>query len=314
MLPDSIKESAYDIRLNAGQPVSIRAKQGIFYLKGQGLPTRNWQEAKIYCSAPQLQALLLQLCAHSLFSHENEIKNGFVMVENSCRVGICGTAVLEAGTIKNIRDISSMVFRIPREKKGCCAPLFHKHIDVTGGVLLVGEPSSGKTTVLRDLVQSLSSGIFSGPMRVAVVDERSEISGCYDLGPCTDVLKGYPKQAGIEMAIRSLSPELLVCDELSHQELEAVTKALYSGVPLIASVHGNEKNLLQKAAVRAMLEQHMFETIVFLSGRGSPGNFKMMYKAGELLETVGGGADYHQQSRAGAAAGPAAEKKRIHVA
>lgn len=313
-LPQAVKAQAFDIRLKAGQPVSLCTGDGIFFLKGQGSVTRNFREAEFFCGAEDMREVFLQLCGHSVFSHENEITNGFVLAAGNCRVGICGTAVLEKGEIKNIRDISSMVFRIPREKKGCAAELFRGGIDFSGGLLLVGEPSSGKTTLLRDIVQSLSRGIYGQTRRVAVVDERCEIAGNFDLGPCADVLRGYPKQVGISMALRSLSPELLVCDELSHLELEAVTKALYSGVPLIASVHGAQKNLLKKAAVWEMLENHIFETVVFLSGRGSPGAIEKICGAGELLEAVGRGIGNSKRAAGGNNARTEAEKKRNHAA
>lgn len=313
-LPERIQKTAFDIRLQTGQPVSIRTGTGVFYLKGQGNLTKNWQEASLQCTAGQMQELFMQLCAHSIFSHENEIRNGFVMVEGMYRVGISGTAVAEEGRIKNIRDISSLVFRIPREKKGCSAPLFHGNVDFSRGVLLVGQPSSGKTTLLRDIVQSLSFGTYCASKRVAVVDERDEISGCYNMGPCADILRGYPKSAGIELATRTLSPEVLVCDELSHTELESVTKTLYSGVPLVASVHGSIQNLLHMQAIRTMLEQQIFETVVFLTGRNAPGQLKTIYRAGELFEAVGCGADYDKQSGNGAAPGTETEKKRVHAA
>ena len=90
---------------------------------------------------------------------------------------------------------------------------------------MAGPPSSGKTTFLRDIARSLSLGRFASGRRVAIVDERGELGG-FDLGPCADILRGYPKETGLEVALRTLSPEVIVCDELSQRDFKAVQGAL----------------------------------------------------------------------------------------
>ena len=100
----------------------------------------------------------------------------------------------------------------------CIRDSFLEGVPLERGVLVVGPPSSGKTTFLRDVARSLSLGRFGPSRRVAVVDERGELGG-YDLGPNADVLRGYPKAAGLDAAIRTLSPEVAVLDAVSYTHL-----------------------------------------------------------------------------------------------
>lgn len=268
---DSVKAQAFDIRFCLGQPVSLCGRDGIFFLTEGGGATRALTGALPAVTAEELQALFLQVCGHSVFSHEEEIRQGYVSFGGFCRAGLCGTTVLENGKIKTLRDITTLVFRIPRERQGCGDRLFLETGGLTGGVLIAGEPSSGKTTLLRDIARSLSLGKFAPAKRVAVLDQRGEISGPWDLGPCTDVLKGCPKALGLDIALRMLSPEVVVCDELSPEDFAPLQKAAFSGVSLIASVHAAPGDLLRRPLCRRLLGTGAFSLAVTLAGRGHPG-------------------------------------------
>ena len=83
-------------------------------------------------------------------------------------------------------------------------------------------------------------------MKVGIIDERSEIAGClrgvpgFDVGPRTDVLDGCPKAEGMMMMIRSMSPDVLIVDEIGRPEdAEAVIEALHAGISVIATAHGS---------------------------------------------------------------------------
>lgn len=285
---DTVKEQAFDIHFKSGQPVSICGSRGVFFLKENGKVTRALTDSLPCVSGEEMQAVFVQACAHSVFSHEHEIQKGFITMGDGCRAGVCGTAVLENGRVKSIRDVSGLVFRIPREVRGCGDRLFLEGVDLSGGVLVAGEPSSGKTTFLRDIALSLSSGKFQPIRRVAVLDERGEIGGEFDLGPCADVLRGYPKSEAFDIAIRMLSPEYIVCDELSADDLEIVRQSVFAGVPLIASVHAGREELFRRPLCRELLKTGAFGTVVSLSGRSQPGEIEAIEKAGEDYEAAGG--------------------------
>ncbi len=269
-IDDTIKAQTFDIRFHRGQPVTLCGAQGVFYLTESGA-TRALTEGLPVTTPEEMEALFLQVCGHSVFSHEEEIRGGYIDFGDGCRAGLCGTAVVENGKIKSLRDITSLVFRIPRERLGCGDRLFLEGGGLSGGLLLAGEPSSGKTTLLRDIARSLSIGKFSPSKRVAVLDQRGEISGPWDLGPCADVLKGYPKAQGMDIALRMLSPEVILCDELSPEDLGAVREAAFSGVQLIATVHAASEGLLSRPLCRALVETGAFPLAATLAGRARPG-------------------------------------------
>lgn len=280
-LDGSIKAQAFDIRFSRGQPVAVCGSDGVFFLKGGGGATLALTPGLPVVSQEELQELFLQVCGHSVFSHEEEIRGGYVVFGRSCRAGLCGTAVLEQGEIKTVRDVTTLVFRIPRERQGCGDKLFLEGA-MSGGLLIAGEPSSGKTTLLRDVARSLSMGKFAPCKRVAVVDQRGEIAGPWDLGPCTDVLRGYPKAQGMDIALRMLSPQVIVCDELAPGDLAAVQETAFAGAALVASVHATWGQLRSRPLCRRLLATGAFPVVAALSGRERPGEIIKVARLEEL--------------------------------
>lgn len=266
-LPDRVKAQAQDIHFKSDQPAAVCGREGIFFLKPGGA-ARVLSPSLLTVSAAQLQELFFYICGQSVFSHEDEIRQGYVQVDSLCRAGVCGTAVLESGRVKGLRDITSIVFRIPRDMPGCGDRLFLSGVDFSRGSLIAGEPGSGKTTLLRDIARSLSLGRFGPGRRVAVLDSRGEL-GAFDLGPCADVLKNCPKAAGFDMALRSLSPEIILCDELAPGDLETVRSAARAGVGLVATIHGG-RNPKDRPLCRELLSTGAFGTLITLRGRESP--------------------------------------------
>lgn len=308
-LPDQVKAQAFDIHIASGQPVSICGREGIVFLSKKGSTVRVAEQG-VVTTPQQLQELFLQACGHSVFCHEEEIRQGFVRLGENCRVGVCGSAVVEQGRVQSIKEVTSLVYRIPRQVPGCADRLFLEGVSIEGGVLIAGPPSSGKTTFLRDLARSVSVGKFGPSRRVAVVDERGELGG-YDLGPNADLLRGYPKSVGLDVAVRMLSPEVIVCDELSEHDLGAIRGAAASGAALVASVHGEAGELFCRPLCRKLLKLGIFHTAVCLTGRTSPGEIAAVLpippEGGEGdCGTFGGGvADPQRVAGGGPGSGPA---------
>ena len=254
-LNQSLKAQASDIRFKSGQPVAVCGREGVFFLKESGGTARGLVPGLVRISPEEMRQLFIGICGHSVFSHEEEIRQGYVDMGGGCRAGVCGTTVVENGQVRGMRDVTSLVFRIPRDAPGCGDRLFLEGVDPLEGVLIVGEPASGKTTLLRDLARSMSLGRFGPSRRVAVLDNRGELSfgetgmdsAGFDLGPCADVLLGCPK------------------------DLDAVHGAVFAGVGLVATVHGNRERAHSRPLCRQLLETGAFGTLVTLSGRGDPG-------------------------------------------
>lgn len=298
-LPDSLKSTVNDIHIKTESPVTLCAKAEIFYLNENGSVSRTAKNSPL-ATADDIHRIFVHICGQSVFSHENEIKHGFVSTDFSCRVGVCGTAVTESDGVKSVRNITSLVFRIPTEVCGCSDRLFKSGINFSQGVLIAGAPSSGKTTFLRDIAEALATGRFFGPSRVAVLDERGELGGCCGLGPCADILRGYPKREAFDIAVRMLSPQFIICDELSPEELSVVEQSVFAGVSLVACVHATREHFLSRPLCRSLLSTGAFGTLVFLHGRAHPGEILSIERTDEIYENPRRNFDNSQWSVLGA--------------
>nr|WP_319487960.1 ATPase, T2SS/T4P/T4SS family [uncultured Caproiciproducens sp.] len=295
LLPRDIKVQAQELRLRVNKPVSICCANGIYFLNQNGRLACYPDGETMLASKEDIEECFRNICSYSIYSHQNEIKNGFVTLSGGHRVGISGTAVFQNGAITGIRDISSINIRIAREITGSANELFHfLKKDINSGVLIVGPPASGKTTILRDIARQLSSGTCGDIRKVVVVDERGELAGtCLgvpqnDLGVCSDVLDGYPKAEGIMQAIRCLSPEFIICDELGgNDEISAVEQSLNAGVSMISTIHaGSIDEFLMKKQAVGLLKTGAFGCVAMLNGHAEPGKIKGIYKAGDLLAKI----------------------------
>lgn len=283
-LPNELKAKIQEIRIRAEKPLALSVgNQTLFVDKNYGL-SESYENA-VSASLEDIVATFQNVCCYSVYSHQNEIKNGFVTMSSGHRVGICGTAVTSHGEINSIRDISSLNIRIAREIPDASAELLRRTGNIEGGLLIVGMPCSGKTTILRDLARRISLGLDCRVMRTSVVDERGELSGTYagisrnDLG-LSDILNGYSKADGIIQALRTLSPEAIICDELgASADIQAVEQGINAGVSIIATIHaGNYHELLSRKQGKALIGTGAFKTIAILDSRENAGKLKELVR------------------------------------
>lgn len=283
-IPESIQAKIQEVRIRKDKPLVIICRDQTLFLTKTGQPTSFVKEGLITPNCTEVEETLRAACAYSLHSHVKDIANGFITIEGGHRIGVCGTAVWENNTIFNQRNISSLSIRIAREFKGAANQVMELFQEENKGMLIAGPPSSGKTTLLRDLARQLSDKM---PFRkVTVIDERSEIAAMYrgipqnDIGVNTDVLDGFPKGDGILQAVRTLSPDVILCDEIGGQkECEAILSGLNSGVVFIASVHASSmEELTRKIQVKALMDCYAFETVVFLQSRESPSQVEKIFQ------------------------------------
>ncbi len=241
-----------EIRLRAGLPVVLETVRGRAVLERRPSPD-------------EISECIKSFCHYSLHSFERELKEGYVTLKGGHRAGFCGSAVIKNGELETIKNISSINIRIAREIKGCAEQL--KNIVFSEnfrGLLIAGKPMSGKTTVLRDLCRMIGN-----EHKLAVIDTRSEIAASHegvsrnDVGIFTDVLDGYGKQEGIEIATRVLSPEYIACDELTG-ETEYADLCLNSGVKIIFTAHCDAMEQAKKLPV---IQTGAVSDIVMLGGR-----------------------------------------------
>ena len=221
-----------------------------------------------------------KICENSVYSYRRQICDGYITIRGGNRVGIVGSAVIDNGQVININYISSLNFRIAREKKGCSNLIIREIIDETNNsiynTLIVSPPGCGKTTFLRDIIRNISNGIkeigFQGKT-VGVVDERGEIAAMYkgipqnDIGIKTDVVDNMPKPEAMRMLVRSMSPEVITCDEIgSIEDIKAIDYAMCCGVKGIFTAHGKDlEELNRNPELTKLLNKHIFERIILLN-------------------------------------------------
>lgn len=224
---------------------------------------------------------------HSVHSFHRELMQGFITAEGGSRIGFCGTAVLSENdlAVSNVKNISSINIRIAKEVKGCSDELYAQAF--SGGVasvIIAGPPASGKTTVLRDLCRHLGQ-----THRLSIIDERAEIAAVRngisqnDIGVLSDVFDGYNKYDGIMTAVKVMSPEILVCDEIgAAEDMKALEYAVNSGVKLIVTCHaGNMDELKKRPVVSKLLKENIFDACAFLGTGRLCGKMTAFYRVGD---------------------------------
>ena len=247
----------------------------------------------LYVTELQVRETLDYISNYSLYAYENELKQGFITIKGGHRVGMAGQVLIENGRVKNLKQISSLNIRVSHEILGCADKLFpyitrNKQMYHT---LLISPPKCGKTTMLRDMIRQISDGNkWVKGCTVGVVDERSELAGCYQgipqnhMGMRTDVLDGCPKADGMLMLIRSMSPQVVAVDEIgAPEDIQAIKYAMHCGCKMIATVHGESMEEIQrKPLFEEMIREQCFERFVVLGNKENIGFIEGIYdKCGE---------------------------------
>lgn len=272
-------KSINEIRIRADKPIVLLIGSQRTFLSHSGT-TSNIKEA-IFASKVMVEDIIFRASECSIYSVNEQIKKGFIVTKGGIRLGIGGDLIEENNTIKTMTNFSSVNIRLPHEIKNCSLSAFDYLIDENKvyNTLVMSPPGAGKTTFLRDFVRQLSERNFA--YNVLVLDERGELDigtlGC--IGNFADKISFAKKSVGFENGIRSLSPNIIVTDELGQEEdIDAVNYAINCGVTVFASVHCDTiDNFLKKPNFEKIIKNKLFQRYVLLSMKNGPGTLEGIY-------------------------------------
>lgn len=252
-----------EIRLRSGRASSLTTPNGNVILKNT-------------LTRMELECILQSICDGSLYAHSETIAQGYVILGGGIRVGICGRATVEDGRVIGVSCTSGLNIRLPGHRRRVGMPICRmlREMGGVGGILIYSAPGVGKTTLLRSVAAEMGTGEHS--RRVVVVDSRGEIAPFLENPAlCVDVLSGYPKATGIEIACRTMNAQLIVCDEIGDvKEAEAIVGAQNCGVPFVATAHASSISaLLRRSAVAVLHRARVFERYVGIERNPCGGDF-----------------------------------------
>ena len=265
-LTECDRAQAEELRLRAGWPMTVLLPQGEHSLGGPPVEGAELEQLVEIASRASLHTVLDQL------------RQGYLTMEGGHRIGLCGTAVLREGEIHSLRSLSSANLRIARQVKGAAVPVLDGLCPGgrLAGTLILAPPGLGKTTLLRDLIRSVSEGEGCVPLRVSLADERGEVAALYggqpqlEVGRRTDVVEGCPKAQGLMLLLRAMDPQVLAVDEITAPEdVRALVMAAGCGVTLLATAHGEDReDLTRRPLYRRLLEEGLFRFLLRIRREG----------------------------------------------
>ena len=255
-----------EIRLRAGRCASLTLNG-----ENHALP--------LVLTQSELTAILTRMCGGSLYAYSQTIHEGYITLREGVRVGVAGRAVCEEGRIIGVCEITGLCIRLPHIHRAVggeiCRLLrtLNQGKTAPAGILLYAPPGEGKTTLLRGVAVGLAGGDGQAPLRTVAVDTRGELGfETEGRGLCLDVLRGYPRARGVEIATRTLSAQVILCDEIGDtEEALSLISTHHGGVPLIATCHGGSViEILRKTGIRLLHEARLFGAYVGIrrDGRG----------------------------------------------
>lgn len=273
----------HEIHIRKNQPVVLCTPQNTFFIQNEKTVS-DYSSDVLYTADEEITFIFQKLCHYSVYSYKESLNDCFVTLGSGSRVGVSAEAVVKNGEVSSVKNISSLCFRIAGQVQTDAVHALERLYPLgLPSTIIIGAPCSGKTTFLRDVCKLLSSGFHGHFYKCALIDERGEMAAMhggksyFDVGFNTDVLSFFPKPAGILGAVRTLSPEVIIADEIGTvQECESVLQGLNSGVKFFVSLHAASVVQARKKKQFSLLAQSGDFGAVITLGTGN--------KLGKIME------------------------------
>ena len=246
-------DKLYEIRLRVGRPLFLTYDGGECFLRKPG-------QEQYLVTTEDLKETLEYVTGYSLYAYEDEIRQGFISVQGGHRVGVTGKVVLDRGRIMGMKYISCINVRLAHEIQGCADKVmpYIRTEKWIANTLIISPPRCGKTTLLRDIIRQLSNGWANTQ------------------GLTIGVLDCCPKSEGMQMLVRSMSPDVVAVDELGCEEdFKAVDSVIHCGCKLIATAHGScLEDVLDQPFFYKLMGEKVFERYIILDKNAQAGCLK----------------------------------------
>ncbi len=244
-----------EIRLRACRPMSLTASGKNVFINAQ---SRICAQPDAVCATEnELRECVARLTRSSVYAYEESITHGFIPLPDGSRAGVCGETVFAGGEIRSVKSIDSVALRVSRFVPDAAAALCAALKSRLCGTLVYSPPGGGKTTFLRSAAYLLSTG--RNALRVGIADERRELFVPEMRGGMIDTVAGCPKAQAVELLTRTMSPQVIVCDEIGAAGAEELLAAQNSGVCLIASCHGaSREEIMRRPQISMLVKNGVF--------------------------------------------------------
>lgn len=220
------------------------------------------------CTLSDMAQLMHSLTDGALYAHKDNIAEGYITLDGGVRVGLAGYARYEGGSVVGVSDIRYALFRFPMGECAVREELYDAFCTCKTGMLIYSPPGVGKTTALRALAGDI--GRRDGRRRVTVIDERCEFIPEDYSDAEVDILRGYKRREGLDIAVRTMSAEVLMIDELGAEDAPGVARAVRCGIPLVATAHaGSFEELTSRPSLSALFECGAFDVFAGISRNAS---------------------------------------------
>ncbi len=248
-----------EIRLRLNRKITVKTVDSRFYLD-------------YLVTIEDIQYVIKTATQNSLYAYQDDIKRSFITY-NGIRIGLCGEGVTDDRTLITVKDFTSLIIRIPHEVKGISERIFSL-VNKTqlNNILVISPPYSGKTTLIRDIAR-----VYSKNFDTLIIDERNELySSSYTFGENIDVFSSTAKSLIVENLIRSVSPELIVVDELFPKiDYEIINEIIRSGIHILASIHAPSLDEVKRVYPHLV---ELFDLAIVLCNKPKVGNIKSLVR------------------------------------